>query len=106
MIGHENMNFSELVKTRQSGRSYQERPVEPEKVQAIVESARLAPSASNSQPWTHIIVDEPLLKERVASATFSGAISCNKHEIIRQASRCSDRLCGRATSCRHSLNSK
>ena len=75
------MSFSELVRTRQSVRSYQERPVEPDKVQAIVESVRLAPSASNSQPWTLIIVDEPLLKDKVARATFSSAISFNQFSL-------------------------
>jgi nitroreductase len=72
------MSFSELVRIRQSVRSYQERPVEPEKLQAIVESVRMAPSASNAQPWTLIIVDEPQLKDKVARATFSSTISFNR----------------------------
>ena len=75
------MNFSELVKTRQSVRRYQERPVEPEKLQEVVESVRLAPSASNSQPWTVIIVDEPTLKEKVARATFSSTVSFNQFAL-------------------------
>jgi nitroreductase len=75
------MNFAELVKIRQSVRRYQERPVEPEKLQAIVESVRLAPSAGNGQPWTLIIVDEPLLKDKVAKATFSSTISFNRFSL-------------------------
>jgi nitroreductase len=75
------MSFSELVRARQSVRSYQGRPVEPEKVQAIVESVRVAPSASNSQPWTLIIVDEPALKNKVARATFSSTISFNRFSL-------------------------
>jgi nitroreductase len=75
------MTFSELVKTRQSVRSYQGRPVEVEKIQAIVESVRVAPSASNSQPWTLIIVDEPALKDKVARATFSNTISFNRFTL-------------------------
>lgn len=75
------MNFSELVRARQSVRSYQERPVEPEKLQAIVESVRLAPSASNSQPWTLIIVDEPSLKDKVARATFTRTVSFNQFSL-------------------------
>ncbi len=52
----ENMNFTEIAKTRQSCRNYDEtRAVEEEKIQAILESARLAPSACNSQPY-HITV--------------------------------------------------
>lgn len=72
------LSFAELVKTRQSVRSYQGTPVEPEKLQMLIEAVRLAPSASNSQPWKLIIVDEPELRNRVARATFSRTISFNK----------------------------
>lgn len=75
------MDFSELARTRQSVRSYQERPVEPDKVRAIVESVRVAPSASNAQPWILIIVDEPSLKDKVARATFSSTISFNEFSL-------------------------
>jgi nitroreductase len=75
------MNFSELVLLRQSVRSYQRKPVEREKLQLLVESVRLAPSASNSQPWTLIIIDDPELKNKVARATFSSAISFNKFVV-------------------------
>ena len=38
------MNFTEIAKARQSCRSYDAvKPVEPEKLQAIMETARLAP---------------------------------------------------------------
>lgn len=50
------MNFTELAINRQSCRSYDAaRPVEEEKLRAILESARLAPSACNGQPY-HITV--------------------------------------------------
>ncbi len=75
------MDFAELVRTRQSVRRYQDRPVEPEKLRAIVESFRLSPSASNSQPWTLVIVDEPGLREKVARATFSTAVSFNQFAL-------------------------
>lgn len=75
------MTFAELVKIRQSVRRYQARPVEFDKLQAIVESVRLAPSASNGQPWTLIIVDEPLLKDKVARATFSSTVSFNRFAL-------------------------
>ena len=46
------MNFMEIAHARQSCRSYDEnRPVEPEKLEAILEAARLAPSACNGQPY-------------------------------------------------------
>ncbi len=50
------MDFLEIARARQSCRSYAEaRPVEQEKLNAILEAARLAPSACNGQPY-HITV--------------------------------------------------
>ena len=50
------MDFLEIAKARQSCRAYDEtRPVEQEKLDAILEAARLAPSACNGQPY-HITV--------------------------------------------------
>ena len=50
------MNFTEIAKARQSCHSYDaSREVEEEKLQAIIETARLSPSACNSQPY-HITV--------------------------------------------------
>jgi nitroreductase len=60
------MNFEELVIHRQSVRSYKNTPVENKKIVQCVESARLAQSANNSQPWKLIIIDNPDLKEKVA----------------------------------------
>ena len=46
------MDFLEIAQTRQSCRSYDEaRPVEREKLDAILEAVRLSPSACNGQPY-------------------------------------------------------
>ena len=46
------MDFMEIALARQSCRAYnEERPVEAEKLTAILEAARLAPSACNGQPY-------------------------------------------------------
>ena len=52
------MTFDEIIKKRESCRSYKGEKVSREKLNAIVEAARYSPSASNSQPWRFIIVDE------------------------------------------------
>jgi nitroreductase len=75
------MNFSELISIRQSVRKYQDKPVEPEKLEKLTEAVRLAPSACNSQPWKLIIVDEPELKNKVARATFSKLVSFNRFAV-------------------------
>jgi nitroreductase len=76
------MNFQELIRLRQSVRKYKsEQPIEEEKLMRILEAGRLAPSASNSQPWTFIVVDEPELRYRVAKATHGKLIGINKFVV-------------------------
>jgi len=63
------MNFMEIALTRQSCCSYDPaRPVEEEKLQAILEAGRLAPSACNGQPY-HITVCKGEAAKKVAAAT-------------------------------------
>ena len=46
------MDFMEIANARQSCRSYDEnRAVEPEKLQRVLEAAQIAPSACNGQPY-------------------------------------------------------
>lgn len=44
------MTFLELAKARYSVRAYQSRPIEPEKLEKILEAGRAAPTACNYQP--------------------------------------------------------
>lgn len=63
------MNFTKIAATRQSCRNFDaEKQVEAEKLDAILESARLAPSACNGQPY-HITVCTGVVAKAVAKAT-------------------------------------
>ena len=63
------MDFLEIAKVRQSCRAYDEsRPVEQEKLDAILEAARLAPSACNGQPY-HFTICRGEAAKKVALAT-------------------------------------
>ena len=63
------MNFTEIVENRQSCRAYNpDRPVEEEKLDRILMSARLSPSACNGQPY-HITVCRGEAAKKVAKAT-------------------------------------
>lgn len=63
------MNFTEIAENRQSCRSYDnERAVESGKLERILESARLSPSACNGQPY-HITVCKGNAAKNVAKAT-------------------------------------
>ncbi len=72
------MRFDELMLARRSVRKYQTKAVEAEKLRALIEAVRMAPSASNTQPWKLILVDDPAIKEQVARATFSKTFSFNQ----------------------------
>ena len=49
------MTFTELAKERYSVRQFSDKPVEPEKLEAVLQAARLAPTAKNLQAY-HIYV--------------------------------------------------
>ena len=63
-------DFLQLAASRQSDRAYDKsRPVEKEKLERILEAARLAPSACNAQPWKFVVIDDPELSVQVGKAT-------------------------------------
>ena len=73
------MNFMEIARARQSCRGYDdERAVEPEKITAMLESARLAPSACNGQPY-HFTVCRGEAAKEVAKAT--AGLGMNKFAV-------------------------
>jgi nitroreductase len=50
------MGFSELIRARYSVRAYKPDPVEEDKLQQVLEAARLAPTAANRQPFRIIVI--------------------------------------------------
>jgi nitroreductase len=50
------MEFSELIRKRYSVRAYKPDPVEEEKLEQVLEAARLAPTAANRQPFQLIVI--------------------------------------------------
>lgn len=62
-------DFLSLVNSRQSDRAYDiNRPVEPEKLERILEAGRLAPSACNAQPWKFVVITDKELAMKVGKA--------------------------------------
>ena len=69
------MDFLTIARNRQSCRSYDpERPVEEEKLQAVLEAVRLAPSACNGQPY-HLTICRGETAKQVAAATTGVGIN-------------------------------
>lgn len=50
------MDFFELIEKRYSVRAYLSKPVEEDKLQKVLDAARLAPTAANRQPFRIIVV--------------------------------------------------
>lgn len=70
------MNVIDAIKTRKSVRSYLDKPIEEDKLNAVLEAGRHAPSATNRQEWRFVIVRDPEIREKIAEAaggqTFVG----------------------------------
>ncbi len=61
------MNFIDIVKKRCSVREYSSRPIEKEKLDSVLEAARLAPSACNLQPWSFYVVQDAGILQQLHS---------------------------------------
>jgi nitroreductase len=65
---------SKIFAERLSIRSYVDRPVEDDKLEAVLEAARQAPSWANMQCWTYIVVRDPEIREAVAATLANNPI--------------------------------
>ncbi len=61
------MDFIELINKRYSVRAYKPFPVEDEKLQTVLNSARLAPTAANRQPFQIIVTKTSRKKQKLLS---------------------------------------
>src|SRR2546425_9845968 len=64
------MEVLEAIKSGKSASKFKPTPVPEQKIQAVFNAARLAPSAENLQPWKFVVVrDEDVKKQVVAACT-------------------------------------
>ena len=64
------METLEAIKTRRSIRKFSDQPLEPEKLQAVLEAVRQAPSWSNLQCWHLVIVENQEIREKISELSF------------------------------------
>jgi nitroreductase len=62
------MDVSEAIRNRYSCRQYQDKPLEQDKLAAVLEAARQAPSAKNLQDWRLVVVTDKQTKKKLAVA--------------------------------------
>jgi nitroreductase len=60
-------DFLSLAKDRYSCRSYLSTNIPKELIEKVLEAARIAPSATNAQPWRFVVVTQSPLREHIAS---------------------------------------
>jgi len=67
------LTVSEAITQRRSIRSFRSDPVSDDVIMAMLESARLAPSGSNRQPWRFIVVTDKDEKAKLRKICFDQA---------------------------------
>lgn len=65
------MELMEIIEKRRSVRAYKTQEISDEKLSKVLEAARLAPSASNRQPWKFVVVRDPAKRGELAKASRS-----------------------------------
>ncbi len=76
------MDVMDAIKTRKSVRAYLAQPIEDEKLDAVLEAARLAPSAANLQEWRFVIVREPETRKKLAAVAGGQAFVAEAPVVI------------------------
>jgi nitroreductase len=89
------MDVMDAIRTRRSIRSYTDQPVEEEKLEAVLEAGRLAPSARNMQEWRYVVVRDPELRAKLIDAA-NGQAFVGEAPVVLVACAKSD---GRPMSC-------
>ena len=65
------MDFFEVLRQRRSIRAFEDRAVEPDKLQQILEAANAAPTAGNLQAFEIIVVSDPALKSGLRKSALN-----------------------------------
>jgi len=76
------LDIFEVFKNRKSSRHYLRRPIPEETIHQIVNTARLAPSAGNIQPWHFIVVRDKRNREKIAQGCIYGKFLSQSPVVI------------------------
>jgi nitroreductase len=85
------MDVLEAIRRRYSCRAYRDKPIEEDKLNRVLEAARLAPSARNFQDWRFVVVTDAATREQLVEAAnnqaFVGAaaaviVGCSESDHI------------------------
>lgn len=72
------MDVMEAIRSRRSIRKFQVTPVEEEKLRAVLEAARLAPSWANLQCWRFVVVKDAAVRAKISELSYVEAFFAPK----------------------------
>ncbi len=78
------MDVMDAIRQRYSCRAYADKPVETEKLETLIEAARLAPSAKNVQDWRFVIITDPAKRKALQTAA-AGQLFVGQAPIVLAA---------------------
>jgi nitroreductase len=92
------MDVMEAIRKRKSVRKYLNKKVEEDKLFAVLEAGRLAPSASNRQEWRFIIVRDQSSKKKLAEAANNQSFIAEAPIVIAACAETDEHVmtCGQA----------
>jgi nitroreductase len=90
------MNILDYIMARRSIRKYEEKAVEREKIDQLLQAAMAAPSAMNIKPWEFVVVTQSDTMDEIRSALMSGKHNAPMAIIV----------CGNTSFFKHPMASK
>ena len=90
------MDVFEAIESRRSIRKYLTKAVEQDKIDKIIESARIAPSAANRQEWKFIVVKDQHVRDQLVEACMGQKFIAQAPVLIAACSTESEKImpCG------------
>lgn len=79
------LGFYDLVQRRKMCRSFSDEPVDPEAVRRILDAARRAPTAGNSQGVEFVVVTDAETRRRIAAPSERVMKTSGHHNFVAQA---------------------
>ncbi len=65
--------FLDLISSRRSIRNFTDKPVEQEKINALIETALRSFSSRGFNPWRFIVINDPKLLDRLSNSKVHGS---------------------------------
>jgi len=93
------MTVMEAIRARRSIRRYEDRAVEEEKLRAVLEAGRLAPSARNMQEWRFVVVRDAETRRKMMEAANGQAFVGQAPVVLAGCALVTDHTmpCGQVT---------